>query len=117
MKQVPTQFIENCKKIGVDKSTAVAYYSNKVNKKPITPLLESLVPKKFTTVTEATRKLSDIYKTFVDSIKTSATVTSCTEIKSEDYLSDARKFLETTLGKFKEPKYTQKNNSNKNNDK
>lgn len=104
MKQVPTQFIENCKQIGVDKKTAMAYYANKTSGKPTTGVISHLVGTKFKSQAEANSKLLSVYKQVVDVIVNTCRPVPVTSAAELDCVSEARQLIENAIGKFKSPK-------------
>lgn len=110
---VPTEFINQCKDLGVDKNTAVTYFTNKTNKKPTTSVLTPLVPTIFKTIAEANSKMLQVFKTYNAKSNQTPKIEPQTKIKDTDYLEQARAALESSLGKFKEPKATNKKGSSK----
>lgn len=105
---VPTEFINQCKEIGVDKNTAVSYFTNKTNKKPTSSLLASYVPSVFKTLAEANSKLLLVFKNYNSKSNQTGKIETQIKIKDSDYIEQARNVLEASLGKFKEPKVTAK---------
>ena len=114
MNQVPTQFIENCKTLGVDKKTAIAYYSSKASGKPTSSLISHLVGSKFKTQAEANSKLFNAFKSVVSTVINTCKPLAVTPVKSDEYLTEARAFLEKSLGEFKSVKYSPKQSVKKN---